>query len=142
VCEGCERCLTPTAWRHLQRLGEAKEAKNQLHRIVRFLEQQFEVRIGLAKTVLDHHCNHPNVIPHYSEWWREGRLPDNYFCRVCRVSLSPQELLTTYERTRREREVTRGGETAPTGEETSERPTRRARRGSPAGSSGGGGTQP
>ncbi len=70
----CERCLTPTAWRHFQRLGEARVAKNQLHRVVHFLEQQAEEKLGLARAVLTHHCNHQSVIPYYPEWWR-GETP-------------------------------------------------------------------
>ncbi len=110
------------------------------------LKQQGEGRLGLARAVLTHHCNHcnhPNVIPHYPEWWSGERLPSNYyFCRVCRDTFSPQELLATYERTKREREVAGGGASAPTGEEVTGRPTQRARLGSQTGSSGGGGTQP
>jgi hypothetical protein len=138
--------LTPSAWEHFWRIGEAQEAKNQLHQVVRFLERQAEEKLGLTRELYTHHCNLPNVIPHYPNWWSGERIPGNYFCRVCRESLSPHELLATSERTRTEWEVTRGGvrgETAPTEEETSELPTQLARLGSPTGPSGaGGGTQP
>ncbi len=142
MCEGCEKCLTPSAWEHFRRVEEARKAKNHLHRLVHFLQQQAEDKLKLTVEVLTHHCNHPNVIPHYPNWWSGERIPGNYFCRVCQDSLSPQERLATYEQTRTEWEVTEGGETAPTGEETSERPTHRARRGSPGGTSARGGTQP
>ena len=38
VCEGCERCLTPTAWRHFLRLREAREANSHLTLVIRFLQ--------------------------------------------------------------------------------------------------------
>ena len=142
MCEGCERCLTPSAWEHFRRVKEAHEAKNQVHRVTRFLGQQAEEKVKLTSELYTHHCNHPNVIPHYPNWWSGDWNPGNYFCRVCRTSLSPQELLARYERTREEWEVTRRGGTTPSGGEVSERPTRRARRGSGGGTSAGEGTQP
>ncbi len=101
VCEGCER--------HFLRHREVCEARNHLNLVIEFLKQQAEGKLGLARAVLTHHCNHPNVIPYYPEWWRGETLPDNYFCSVCRDTLQPQELLATYEQTKRELEVAPGG---------------------------------
>ena len=102
MCEGCERCLTPSAWEYFRRVKEAHEAKNQVHRVTRFLGQQAlaEEKVKLTSELYTHHCNHPNVIPHYPNWWSGDWNPGNYFCRVCRTSLSPQELLASYERTK------------------------------------------
>ncbi len=38
---------------------------------------QVEEKLGLARAIFSHHCNHLNVIPYYSEWWRREKLPDN-----------------------------------------------------------------
>ena len=65
VCEGFERCLTPSAWEHFRRIQEAHKAKSQLHRVTRFLEKQAEEKLKLTQELYTHHCNHPNVIPHY-----------------------------------------------------------------------------
>ncbi len=119
MCEGCERCLTPTAWRHFLKLGEACEAGIHLSEVIWFLTLQAEGRLGLARVVLTHHCNHPNMIPYYSQWWLGERLPDSYFCCVCRDTLRPHRFLATYERTKREREVARGEADTPTEEEAS-----------------------
>ena len=48
MCEGCERCLTPSAWEHFERVKEAHEAKNQVHRVTRFLGQQAEEKVKLT----------------------------------------------------------------------------------------------
>ncbi len=74
VCEGCERCLTPSAWEHFRRIGEAQEAKNQLHLVVRFLERQAEEKLGLTRELYTHHCNHPKLDPPLSQLveWREN----------------------------------------------------------------------
>ncbi len=89
----------------------------RLNLVIEFLTQQAEEKLGLARAVFRHHCNHSNVIPYYSEWWRRERLPDYYHCSVCQYIFQPHELLADYESTKREREVTQGGEDAPAGEE-------------------------
>ena len=55
------------------------------------------------------------MIPHYPNFWSGERNPTNYFCLVCQTSHSSEELIATYERTKREWEVFREGETTPEG---------------------------
>ena len=103
----------------------------KLNLVLEYLKYQGEEKLGLARAVFLHHCNHPNVIPYYPLWGSGERLPNNYHCCVCRSTLQPQELLATYECTKRAREVAQGGADTPTGEEASGLPTRRPRQGSP-----------
>ena len=79
LCEGCERCLTPSAQTHWRGVEEAHRAKSHLFRITRFLEQQAEHKLKLTGDLLKLHCNHPNVIGHYPHFWSGERTPTNYF---------------------------------------------------------------
>jgi hypothetical protein len=49
VCQGCERCLTPTAWRHFLLLKEAHQARGKLNLVIEYLKQQEEEKLQPPK---------------------------------------------------------------------------------------------
>ncbi len=87
------------------------------------MRQQGKERLELEKNFFLLHCNHQNVIPHYSgplsSVWHRGTIT-GYWCCVCQYKLEPAELLAIYERTKREREAIWGEEDTPADEEVSE----------------------
>ncbi len=81
-------CLTPTAFKYFCRLKEAYQARVQWNKAVKYLRQQGEERLELEKNFFLLNCNHPSVIPHYSEWWeRDWFRGSGYWCCVCQYKL-------------------------------------------------------
>ena len=125
-CEGCETCLTPQAYLCLTRLQEARRSRAQWHLVLDFLKQQAGERLNLEKVVFQGQCNHPNVVPYYTQWWEGpgslGQLK-YYSCAVCEAKVKPDKLLPIYERAKQEREALPEGGGDP---EAVERPTQHA----------------
>jgi hypothetical protein len=125
-CAGCETCLTPKAFYRLTKLQEALRNRAQWHLVLDFIKQQAGERIQLERAVFQSLCNHPNVVPYYTQWWEGpgslGQLK-YYRCAVCEAKVKPDELIPIYERAKREREALPpgGGDS-----EAVERPTQRA----------------
>ncbi len=70
--------------------------------------KQGEERLEVEKNLFRVHCNHLNLIPHYSEWWERNRLRGTLtgsWCCVCQNKLKQDKLLAEYECTKREQEV-------------------------------------
>ncbi len=130
-CEGCETCLIPKAFLCLSRLQAARRNRGQWHLVLYFLKQQAGERLDLERAVFQSHCNHPNVVPYYTQWWdgtgSQGELK-YYHCAVCETRVKPDELLPIYERAKREREaLPKGGDNTLSNAEAAARPTCRAR---------------
>ncbi len=69
---GCATCLTHRAWLAFNRLKQAHKTQAEFIKAIQFLEDQANRGLEEEKQLFRLSCNHPNVIPHWSEWWREG----------------------------------------------------------------------
>ncbi len=67
-----DTCLTHTVWLAFNRLKQAYKTLAEFTKVIWFLEDQANAGLEVEKQMFRLSCNHPNMIPHWLECWKEG----------------------------------------------------------------------